>query len=289
MFDAGALKIDRKNAKPSTIIVPRAFVAITGAVQTGIIRRLLGPEEFDSGLAARFPFAMPEPRRARWHDDGMPDHVRDAWRNVLYNLRNLPLDGGTVGIPLEDGARSTCREVHDRLSDDQFDAEDEAVGAALAKHRGYVPRRALVLQLVSWASGEGGASDGVVGNVAMQRAVALVDWFVRESRRIYGVFGAESDRDEFTLMELIEDRGGRITPRELMHASRRYRSSSSVAKAALQAMVDDGVGSWIWPDGRTRTFTLHRGGNGNTSPAGASANGDSVTVTAHHNENGRTH
>ena len=47
----------------------------------------------------------------------------------------------------------------------------------------------------------------------MTSGIALSDWFGGEAKRVYGLFSESShDRDQRELVELIEKKGGRITP-----------------------------------------------------------------------------
>jgi hypothetical protein len=46
-----------------------------------------------------------------------------------------------------------------------------------------------------------------------------------------------------TLIDVLRRMGGSVTPRELMHAYRRYRPTS-VARAALERLLQLGVGGW---------------------------------------------
>ena len=53
MFNADSIIVDRKTGFPRTIHVPQAAVCVTGGIQPGILRRVLGTEHRESGLAAR--------------------------------------------------------------------------------------------------------------------------------------------------------------------------------------------------------------------------------------------
>ena len=59
MNDGDTLRYDRKHGDPRTVYVPRAAVSLTGTIQPGTLRKLLGQEYLDNGLAARCLWAMP--------------------------------------------------------------------------------------------------------------------------------------------------------------------------------------------------------------------------------------
>ncbi len=53
MYDAEPIIIDRKTAIPRTICVPMAAVCVTGGIQPGVLKRVLGKEHRESGFLAR--------------------------------------------------------------------------------------------------------------------------------------------------------------------------------------------------------------------------------------------
>src|SRR5262249_50281180 len=89
-YDAGAAKIDRKAATPPVIFIPRAFIAITGMIQPGVLSKYLGPREFASGLAARFIFAAPPPIQAKWRSNGVAQAAHSGWHHLLATLLARP-------------------------------------------------------------------------------------------------------------------------------------------------------------------------------------------------------
>ena len=53
----------------------------------------------------------------------------------------------------------------------------------------------------------------------------------------------EDERDDRELVELINRKGGRITPRQLAHTSTQYRAPGA-AEAALENLIKAGHGRW---------------------------------------------
>jgi hypothetical protein len=105
--------------------------------------------------------------------------------------------------------------------------------------------------------------------------VTLSRWFGEEAGRVYAIIGGDAEspeaRERRELLRVIRDHGGRITARDLMQASRRFRASAADAEAALDALVKAGAGRWHQEDhagGRGRpvaVFVLSDSGNGNTN------------------------
>lgn len=256
-YDAGPAKIDRKSAIPAVIFIPRAFVAVTGMIQPGALAGVLGPAEFDSGLAARFLFAAPPPRPAGWTVDSIPDSVRDGWRDLLHTLLAHPLREEPVLIPPSDDAMVRWARTHDRMDAARHVEPDDRMRAALAKLIGAVPRLALICQMVSAASGEHGAAVRVIDDTSMGRAVRIVEWCATETRRVYGVL-EDGGRDD-DVLAWIARRGGQVKPRELCHRWRMFRAKGA-AESYLTSLVEEGIGRWQWhtpPVGRpSQVFVL---------------------------------
>ena len=109
------------------------------------------------------------------------------------------------------------------------------VAAALAKIEEQAARLALVMMLARTPAA------AIVDGKAMRAGITLATWFRAEAERLYGE--DTDDRRQRELIELIRRRGGKITPRELAQASRRYQPVG-VARAALSELVGAGHGRW---------------------------------------------
>ena len=251
-YDAGPAKIDRKSATPPVIYIPRAFVAVTGMIPPGIVARVLGDSEYDSGMAARFLLAAPPPMQATWCGDGIPDGVRDGWGNVLAALLAYPLPEHPALIPPSADAMRRWAEAHDRMEAERHAEPDDRMRAARAKLIGAIPRLALICQMVSAASGEAGAAVRLIDDTSMRRAVDLAEWFGRETRRVYGLLADARDggTDE-SIIRWIELRGRKVTPRELARHGRAFRGEDA-AQSFLDSLVHEGVGVWSYGPQRGR-------------------------------------
>lgn len=284
-YDAGPAKMDRKSAIPPTIVIPRAFVAVTGMIQPGVLARVLKPAEFDSGMAARFLFASPPLIQGRWTEEGIPARVRDDWRDALYALLALPLPERPTSISLSPDATQIWARTHDRMEAARYAEADDRMRAARAKLIGVIPRLALIHEMMSAVPHDGTVR--VIGTSAMRSAVEIAEWCVRETRRVYGLLVTGSREEQ--LLEMIEARGGTITPRELFEFSRAFRESNA-ATLCLEGLVRAGLGSWDWlpQSGRgrpSRVFRLNVG-RGNQNMPSDSARGNFATASGQEAVNG---
>ena len=281
-YDAGAAKIDRKTSTPPTIFIPRAFVTVTGMIQTAMLARAMGSQEFDSGMVARFLLASPPPMTATWIGDGIPESVRDAWRDSLFRILSLSLPEHPTAISPTPGAMRLWALAHDRLESDRHAERDDRMRAARAKLIGVIPRLSLIFETMTRVLDDDAPCIESIGEHSMRSAIEVSEWCCRETRRVYGMLAVDHHDAEDDIIRRIESNAGCVTTRELMHWSRQFRGSAKAAESYLDSLAHDGIGRWIWRQtgGRpSRVFSLLTSGNGNDSLSDTTENAGSVTVT----------
>jgi 5S rRNA maturation endonuclease (ribonuclease M5) len=247
--DAKPWIIDRKGQP--TISIPRAAVSVVGGVQLPVLKRALGDEHFENGLAPRLLMVMP-PRSVRvWREESVDQPVLDALNATFLSLIEMrplqDLDDGELRPEIL--TPSTDAKAHwvawfNRHGQRQADA-DGREASLLAKAESAASRIALILHLARVAAKDPSASRTEIDLKSMQAGTALADWFANESLRVYAAM-AESpeDHDRRSLVEKIKRRfSGRVTARQLRDASRRYRTPGA-AEAALNDLVARGYGRW---------------------------------------------
>lgn len=249
---AGTLLVDRKSGVPRTIFVPNAAVSVTGGIQPQILRDSLGREHFENGLAARMLLAMPPRTAKHWNETDIDLDVAEEVEAVFTALLRMQMDidpDGTLGpraIPLMPEAMDAWVDFYEEHARQQADIAAGDLAAAFSKLEGYAARLALVVHCIRAADGDSSLlSADYIDAESIQRAVQIVRWFCGETQRIYAMFAEnEQEAEQRGLLELIRSRGGRITVRELMQASRTYRTGASVAKFALEELEQMGWGRW---------------------------------------------
>jgi hypothetical protein len=235
-----------------SVHIRQAAVCLTGTIQPGVLRRALGVERRESGLLARMLLAQPPRRVKKWTTDSVGWTTREDFVRLLDNLYGLEHE-------LRDG-RQESRLV--RLGGDaeklfveffiQHDAEaiqhSGDLAAAWSKLEETAGRLALILHETRLAAGERVSRD-VIDAGSMAAAITLVDWFKRETRRVYSLL-AESEIDrairqaDDRLAAWIMRQGGTVTARDAVGGCR-WIASSDDAEAALKRLADAGRGHWI--------------------------------------------
>jgi hypothetical protein len=272
MFGGRPMVVDRKGG--GTLYVPRAAVSIAGGIQPETLRRALGQEHRDNGLAARLLLTCPPRKPKRWTEADVSAGTEAAVALVfdrLFGLTPETDDDGDERPRLltlaDDGKRAWVTFFHEHATE-QAELSGDLL-AAWSKLEGYAARLALVLHLTRWAA----AQDNPAGNSvsptkssgrpaaglpsmvdaaippvdagSIAAGVALARWFGDEARRVYAILGeSDDDRETRRLVEWIDRKGGTVTPRDLTHGVRAYRGDPDAAERALSALVKAGIGRW---------------------------------------------
>ena len=250
MHNGETIVVDRKTGRPRTIYVPRASVSVTGGIQPAILRRALGSEHRESGLAARLLLAYPRRRPKRWTEADIDPETETGIAAIfdrLYDLQPNVTDDGDplpVIVGLTPAGKGVWVEFYDAHAQEQTELTGD-LAAVEAKLEGYAARLALVIHFVRWAAEDSTlVSSDEVDEVSIAAGVALSRWFGHEARRIYAMLGeSEGERDQRRLVELIRRKGGAMTVRELMRSSRLFKTSLE-AESALIDLAKAGIGRW---------------------------------------------
>ena len=285
MHGARDLVVDRKTAGQKPIFVPRAAVSILGGIQPQTLRRALGREHFENGMAARLLLSMPPARTKRWTEATVDGATLRAMDQVFDGLFGLPMNTDADGRPqpaeiaLSGDGKAAWVQFYNsharRLADAQGDH-----AAMLSKIEGYAARLALVFHLVRLVTADTTLHDAnVVDAESISTGIALANWFADEALRVYGILGeTEEAQDERELLEWIQRKDRAVTARELQQGPRRFRGDAQLAEEALDSLAKAGIGEWeLQPLGLqggrpTRAFRLFTSGNGDAPPRNTEEN-----------------
>ena len=293
MFGGRPMVVDRKTG--GTLYVPRAAVSIAGGIQPETLRRALGQEHRDNGLAARLLLTCPPRKPKRWTEADVNATTEAAVALVFDRLFGLTPETDDDGderprlVTLaDDGKRAWVTFYNEHAGEQVNLSGDEA--AAWSKLEGYAARLALVVHLTRWAAGDATLRDPArVDEASIAAGVVLARWFGDEARRVYAILG-ESDegRESRRLVEWIDRKGGTATVRDLTRGPREYRGDPERAAKALGELVAAGVAVWVHDDhgpkgGRPTDrirLVSRRGdtGDGDETPVNAGNRVGSVTV-----------
>ena len=290
---AESLTVDRKTGAVKTIFVPRAAVSIIGGIQPRTLSRHLGMEHIENGLLARLLVVAPPRVIKRWSEATVDTAVVGAVERVFGRLLALDfeIDENSSPVPIDlpltaDGKAAWVLFCNQHAQEQVGFTDDLA--AAYSKIEAYAARLALVVHLVRWATDDPTlGSPDVIDAQSIGVGTTLAQWFAHEAERLYGMLAeTDDDRDQRRLVELIQRKGGSVTPRDLQMGSRRFRGGAELAEQALNDLERAGYGNWQQlppgPKGGrpTRVFELSVGGNGNETPTKLDENRGFVAVAS---------
>ena len=253
MHRGNPLTVDRKGGERRTIHVPRASVSLTGGIQPAVLRKALGRDHFDNGLAARFLLAMPPRRPRRWTDDELPVEAEQAMGRVFDQLWSLcGVSGGSadaepIALAFSPDGKAAWVEFYNKHGSEQSGLSGD-LAAAWSKLEGYAARLALLVHLCRWAQDDATLADpDRVDRASVAAAVELVCWFKHETERLYRVLGeTEADQEQRRLVEFIQRNGGAVTVRDTQRAM--SFPTADDARAALDELAGAGIGFWEAPE-----------------------------------------
>lgn len=243
-----AFSVDRKTGERPALYVPESCVSITGGIQPDILRRGLAPEDWSSGLVARFLFALPPWRPRQWTDSEIGQQTQHQWDTLLGQLFALPCASGQgkntpVVLDLSDDGRDLYAEFVNRWGvARQGVAADRA--AALAKLEFAAARLALVHHCC-WAVERGVSDLTAVDRISVVMGIGLAEWFAGETERVYQILAqTPGEQEQQRLVELIQRKGGQMSGRELQRANTRKYRTAAQAEADLAGLVAAGLARW---------------------------------------------
>jgi Protein of unknown function (DUF3987)/Zinc-binding domain of primase-helicase len=279
MHGARPVKVDRKTGN-TLLYIPHAAVSVTGGIQPQTLQRIMTSEFFESGFMSRVLFAMPPNPVRQWTDaDIAPDRQAEL-KSIMQRLLDLadpdPDTGEIIckNIPLSPEAKTVWISFFNQHATEQRQIMDESLTASWGKLEGYAARFALLDHLIRSAI-EGPSSSfdhDQIGPESIEVGIKLSRWYGREAERVHDLFGKTEtveNREDRGLVRIIQNKGGRITVRELMRSSRKYRESTLVAEFALNRLVKRQIARVEAKEtgGQPKTvFVLITAGDGDTSP-----------------------
>ncbi len=250
MHNGESIIVDRKTGMPRTVYVPLAAACVTGGIQPKILLKALGQDRREDGMLARILPAWPPRRPKRWTDDDVPERVDKAIARLLDRLHELTHETDEddelqpATVELEPEAKKLWVSFYNTHGAEQADMIGD-IAAAWSKLEEYAPRFALVFHFVRWAAFDTTLADEWKVDAASMRAgIELVEWFKRETRRVYAMLGEDDEgRENRRLAEWIERKGGVVTARDVSQGCRWVREGIG-AEAALDELRKTGWGEW---------------------------------------------
>jgi hypothetical protein len=269
LYDGKALVYDRQTGSKPQVMVRHAAVCVTGGIQPHTLKKSLGRDAYETGLAPRLLLGVLNDDPPHYSRAELPDGIRAAYAALCRNLFSLKPFNDTRAawtpnvVKLSPEADALWVETFERWRERMFGGDDSE-RSAVAKLQSTPLRIALVLHVAA-AVHEGRNHLDDIAPATVESASRITDWFWRAMQR-FAVLRQESDSetDQRRLVEMIGRRPCRaITVRELMTLCRSSYPSAAAAREALDGLVAAKLGEWrARPPGAnggapTREFALY--------------------------------
>ena len=195
-FSGSPFRVDRAGRDA---YVDRPALTFGLMVQPGVLADVAGIKRFrDSGLLARFLFALPESTvgsRDVRDRAGIPAALREAWETLVFDTLprgHLVAPGKPVTLALTDDAREHWLKFSERIERNQGDGgKFEAIADWTSKLPGTVARIATLLEL---AESRGEATQ--VGEACMLAAVRIGTLLIPHAQAAFRLLGADAVEDD---------------------------------------------------------------------------------------------
>ncbi|MBK6940943.1 MAG: DUF3987 domain-containing protein [Planctomycetes bacterium] len=247
LYDASPLCVDRKKSK-DVLRIPSAAVCVLSGAQPGILRKVIGDAEHQSGFFGRFAVTLPpgeaDPLSTAEVDPQLVSEISMLYRRLIAN-RSGPfgMQGGVYRIVrLTDDARAEYHAyIRSNLEDDRDAPPD--LEASLIKLRPWAVRLALVLHAVRQAIGDSAVDPDWIDAATMRDATRIAGFCRHEAKRVHALLsGSHGDSQVAADVDWIRRRGGSVTLRDFQRT--RTAGTRDDALARLEAIERARLGAW---------------------------------------------
>jgi hypothetical protein len=189
-FDSGPWQVHRVNGD-RTFYIPRATLSISGTIQPKILGEIFSEKDIESGLLPRVLFFRANSDTPRyWSNAAFTQERKELL--ALHYLELLKVDYEQAGnrmprtVRLTPDALAAFVNFFDKTSFATWFRNPKMIDAFKEKARSYVLRLALLISLCEWISGDVSTLNWVQAKT-MERAIALGQYFTRETRKVYEI------------------------------------------------------------------------------------------------------
>ncbi len=238
-----AMRVDRAGREAH---VDKPALSFGLALQPGVLSEVASSRRFrDSGLLARFLFAMPDSnvgKRDVRRRVAVLDQVRDDYQEALFRLlEDVPAVPGKPRVmPMTEPALELWADFAQEIEDNQGDGgRYEPISDWTSKLPGAVARIAALLELA-----EVGRHAEEVSEVATRQAVALGRLLIPHAQAAFGLLGTDGiDTDAGAIVKWIRGNGlEEFSRRECQIAlSGRFRTKERMQKAIERLEQQDAL------------------------------------------------
>jgi len=183
------------------IYISHPFISVIGSIQNGILDELAKDDRTNNGFIDRILFAIPNNlKKPYWSENEISEEIISSYHSIIGMLLNLPCDAQSDGTPianilkLEEPARKRLFEWQRHNTNLCNQAENESIAGKYSKLEIYVPRFSLILQMISWACGEGGKDS--ISLKSMEGAIKMGEYFRKSAVKVNQIISEANPVDK---------------------------------------------------------------------------------------------
>lgn len=184
------INIDRKSGDP--VFINEPFISVIGGIQNGVLRELGKDGRMLNGFIDRMLFVFPDDVEKQYLSETEIDNViTSSWHGIISKLLKikLPLDNKVIPDPktlqFSPEAKIRFRAWHKEYVDQCNEAESEAISSIYSKMDMHVARLALIIEMMSWACGEGDKK--AVSLKSVEGALLIVKYFNKSALKVHSI------------------------------------------------------------------------------------------------------
>jgi hypothetical protein len=184
-FSGTPRTVTRKTSDPIRLLKP--CITVAGTTQPNVLTSLMQGRK-QNGMFQRFLFVYPEGlQMPKWQRERPSTNIDEDWSAILQKLTELPQAVDSFGeptpfeMPWSNEAADLLLQWQHRFAD-AGNESDSDTKERFAKLMTYLPRFALVLQLLKYAA-QGATKDEVQAD-SLEGAIQLVNYFNGQAERV---------------------------------------------------------------------------------------------------------
>ena len=187
-----SISLNRKTSKSA--FVDKPFIPVLGGIQPGVFEEFTTGNNKDNGFVDRILISYPDLNVNHYNNNHISDDIIEWYRAFIDNLRNLFQnkfvkfnDKGEIDNMVAKFNNSASQEwmrIHDKITDIQnSDEENEYMKSMLPKQKSYIPRFAMILQVI-WSSMDENYDMLLINKSSVLKAEILSEYFINMSKLV---------------------------------------------------------------------------------------------------------
>jgi len=233
-----------------SIVAETPSLSIIGGIQSPVIReRIKCESEFlTTGFGARFLMTYSQKHPILWNDNVVDSAAEKSYEELIGKLlsyRKVYAANRPGIVTLTPEAKALIVDFQHQQAYESLDVSDAGMDTFLNKAAIHAARICLNLHVVKCAENDIDPATEPVSAETMQQAIALTEWFLNETYRLYAMFAGEAVDGELTVdqrkvMTLLRSRNDPMTANEMRGASRPVQKIENL-ESVLQSLIDAGL------------------------------------------------